>query len=160
MFTILHTVSCVATEQCVFLRMHVACCEVDRGTPQSSAHNSSSSKTSRIQQHFSVRDSPGPSSSLLLGPARTPRKLSQTFEFCWSEFIPRPGISSNPSQIWEHPGTRPNFHEFLLGLFCADPTPWDQSKIFMNFCWGRSELIMSPGFSSDPCPTTCFPGMS
>ena len=42
---------------------------------------------------------PCPSSSLLLGPARTPPKLSQTFEFCWSEFIPPPGIRSDPSQI-------------------------------------------------------------
>ena len=101
-------------------------------------HPTSWDQLGPLQTLYNFFVSGGPSSSHLLGPARTPPNFLQIFNFAspsschllgpawtnfcfrWSKFIPPPGTSSDPS------------------------------KIFTNFCFWWSELIPPPGTSSDP----------
>ena len=75
-------------------------------TPLVRVHPSSWDQLGPLWNYHKRLSFAGPSSSHPLGPARTPPKFSTTSEqvvFCrrlpWSEFIPPPGTSSDPSGI-------------------------------------------------------------
>ena len=94
----------------------------------------------------------GRSSSRLLGPAQRGSDPSQTvanLHFGWSEFIPPPGTSSDPSQSSAHFCFCPGWSEFIP----PPGTSSDPFKIFTDFCWGWC----GPSSSHLPGPTRTLP---